>query len=139
MPSIAFFSEDTSFSLKQRLKRKSWIKNCVEKESGELGTINYIFCSDDYLLNLNVNYLKHNTLTDIITFDYSEKPVISGDIFISVERVKENAEKFAVTFETELNRVMIHGVLHLCGYKDKKTEDAALMKKKENFYLARLN
>ena len=97
-----------------------------------LGNLNYSFTSDESLLKINMEYLKHNTYTDIITFNYNEGKKISGDIFISIDRVKENAEKFEAPFEEELHRVMIHGVLHLCGYKDKSKTDSELMRKKEN-------
>ena len=108
------------------------IKTVTEKEKHKLGTINYIFCTDDELLEINIKHLNHNTLTDIITFDYTEGKTINSDIFISVERVLDNAQKFKVTFDEEFHRVMIHGILHLCGYKDKTKADAELMRKKEN-------
>lgn len=115
----------------------SWIKRVVEKEGATIEEINFIFCSDSYLLTLNQGFLKHNTLTDIITFDNSGPDAfISGEIYISIERVRENAAKFQVQFEDELNRVMIHGVLHLLGYKDKKPAEKALMRKKEEACLS---
>ncbi len=129
---ILFQNKSIKFTLKNKAKRKIWLKALSAKEKREVGDINYIFCSDDELLEVNVQYLNHNTYTDIITFDYSEGKKISADIFISVDRVKENAEKFEVDFETELNRVLAHGVLHLCGYKDKKKEDVEVMRIKEN-------
>lgn len=129
---ISFHNQSISFKLKEKTKLKQWIKTITEKEKCKLGTINYIFCSDDELLEINIKHLNHNTLTDIITFDYTENKTINSDIFISVDRVTENAEKFNVTFENELHRVMIHGILHLCGYKDKTKADAELMRKKEN-------
>ncbi|MCB0460671.1 MAG: rRNA maturation RNase YbeY, partial [Flavobacteriaceae bacterium] len=98
--------------------------------------ISYIFCDDDYLLDINVKYLKHNTLTDIISFDYTDDGLISGDVFVSIDRVKENAEKFNVSFQDELHRVMIHGILHFCGYKDKTKEEEQLMRSKEDYYLS---
>lgn len=104
----------------------------TEKEKHRLGDINYIFCSDEELLEINIRHLNHSTYTDIITFDYTEGNKISSDIFISIDRVEENAKKFKVSFEEELHRVMIHGILHLCGYKDKSKADAELMRKKEN-------
>ena len=112
-------------------KLNTWIEKVAEKEGKQLGTISYIFCSDDYLLKMNIEYLNHDTLTDIITFPYNNDP-IEGDIFISIERVKDNAQDYKVNFETELHRVMIHGILHLCGYKDKTKMDALLMRQKED-------
>lgn len=129
---ISFHNQSLSFKLKEKTKLKQWIKSITEKEKHQLGTINYIFCTDDELLEINIKHLNHNTLTDIITFDYTEGKTINSDIFISIERVTENAKKFQVSFEEELHRVMIHGVLHLCGYKDKTKADAELMRKKEN-------
>ena len=104
----------------------------IKKEKYTLGNLNYTFVSDEALLKINIDFLKHNTYTDIITFNYNEGKKISGDIFISVDRVQENAEKFDVSFEEELHRVMIHGVLHLCGYKDKTKADSVSMRKKED-------
>jgi probable rRNA maturation factor len=132
---ISFQNLSISFKLKEKTKIKLWIKTIIDKEKHALGTINYMFCNDDELLEINLKHLNHNTLTDIITFDYTEDKKISSDIFISVDRVLENAKKFEVTFEEELRRVMIHGVLHLCGYKDKSKPDAELMRKKENWAL----
>ena len=111
---------------------KQWIEKIISSENKHLGEINYIFCDDDYLHQINVEYLNHDTLTDIITFDYTEDNVLSSDIFISIERVSDNANDFGVTFETELLRVMAHGILHLCGYKDKTEEDSQQMRKKED-------
>lgn len=132
---ISFQNLSISFKLKEKTKIKLWIKTIIDKEKHTLGTINYMFCNDDELLEINIKHLNHNTLTDIITFDYTEDKKISSDIFISVDRILENAKKFEVTFEEELRRVMIHGVLHLCGYKDKSKPDAELMRKKENWAL----
>jgi probable rRNA maturation factor len=132
---ITFQNLSIAYKLKEKIKLKRWIKTIIEKENHQLATINYIFCSDDELLEINIKHLNHNTLTDIITFDYTVDKTISSDIFISVDRVQENASKFKVTFENELHRVMIHGVLHLCGYKDKTKTDADLMRKKENWAL----
>lgn len=106
-------------------------------EKKNFGTLNYIFCNDAHLLQINREYLKHDTYTDIITFDYSEKKIISGDIFISIERVTENAEKFKQPFEIELQRVMVHGILHLIGYNDKSSQEKETMRAKEDFYLKR--
>ena len=129
---ISFSNDNITFNLKRKPGLKSWIKTIIEKEKHVLGTLNYSFMSDESLLKINMEYLKHNTYTDIITFNYNENEKISGDIFISVDRVKENAEKFKTDFEEELHRVIIHGVLHLCGYKDKTKTDSDLMRKKEN-------
>lgn len=129
---VSFHNQSISFRLKDKTKLRQWIRAITEKEKHRLGTINYIFCTDDELLEINIRHLNHNTLTDIITFDYTEGKTINSDIFISVDRVAENAGKFKVSFEEELHRVMIHGILHLCGYKDKSKADAELMRKKEN-------
>lgn len=129
---ISFHNQTIAFKLKHKTKLKQWIKAVTEKEKHQLGTINYVFCTDDELLEINIKHLNHNTYTDIITFDYTEGKTINSDIFISIDRVEENAQKFKVAFETELHRVMIHGILHLCGYKDKTKTDAELMRKKEN-------
>ena len=132
---ISFQNQSISFKLKDKTKLKLWIKSIVNKEKHTLGALNYIFCSDDELLEINVKHLNHNTFTDIITFDYTEAKKIGSDIFISIDRVIENSKKFDTSFENELHRVMIHGVLHLCGYKDKTKSDAELMRKKENWAL----
>jgi probable rRNA maturation factor len=132
---ISFQNQSISFKLKDKTKLKLWIKSIVDKEKHVLGTLNYVFCSDDELLEINIKHLNHNTFTDIITFDYTEDKKISSDIFISIDRVIENSKKFDTSFQNELHRVMIHGVLHLCGYKDKTKPDAELMRKKENWAL----
>lgn len=132
---IQFCTEDTTFSLKEKLKHKAWLNEVAKQEGKKILELSYVFCSDDYLLQINQEYLNHDTLTDIVTFDNSEDPKkIEGDIFISIDRVKENGEKLG-TSETELERVMVHGLLHLLGYKDKKKEDKALMTEKEDFYI----
>ncbi len=134
---ISFSTEDIRFSLPEKNKHKAWLKEVAKNEGKNIGELNYIFCSDDYLLQINQEYLNHDTLTDIVTFDNSEGGRwIEGDIFISYERVKENGEKLG-TSETELLRVMVHGLLHLLGYKDKKKEDKTLMTEKEDFYISR--
>jgi probable rRNA maturation factor len=139
MASVQFFNEDVSFRLKSRLQLKSWIKATIQKEKYTLKTLNYIFCSDSALLERNRHYLNHNTFTDIITFDLSEEEgQVEGEIYISVDRVRENADKFSGSFEDELHRVLIHGVLHLVGYRDKGAHQKAEMRKKEDFYLKRL-
>ena len=118
-------------------QNKKWLNQVILNENKEEGDITYIFCDDDYLLEKNIRFLNHNTLTDVITFDYCEGNSVSGDIFISIERVKENSEVFKVDFLTELNRVMVHGLLHLLGYKDKTERESNLMRKKENYYLSK--
>jgi rRNA maturation RNase YbeY len=132
---IAFLTEDITFELKEKLKHKAWLKDAAKAEGFKIGELNYIFCSDVYLLDINQKYLGHDTLTDIVTFDNSEEPkMIEGDIFISIERVRENALKFD-TAASELKRVMIHGLLHLAGYKDKDKAQKELMTIKENEHL----
>lgn len=129
---IHFFTEDTNFQLPQKLIRKRWLKEIAKEEGSEIVELNYIFCSDDYLHQINVDYLNHDTLTDIITFDNSDvEGIIEGDIFISIERVFENAKTHQCSDEDELSRVISHGLFHLLGYKDKKKEEAALMRSKE--------
>ena len=130
--SISFQSEDVAFELSSPEEPAAWIRSVIEREGHELHEVCFIFCSDEYLYNLNQEYLNHDTYTDIITFPYTELPLIEGDIFISVDRVMENARKFGVPFEQELFRVMIHGILHLCGYRDKSPEEKVLMRKKED-------
>ncbi|NDK17978.1 MAG: rRNA maturation RNase YbeY [Zetaproteobacteria bacterium] len=117
-------------------KVKNWIVKAILNENLKEGEVNYIFCDDIILSELNIKYLKHNTLTDIISFDYTIGKIISGDIFISIERVKENAELFNTKYVDELHRVMIHGVLHYCGYKDKTDEEKTQMRSKEDYYLS---
>lgn len=129
---IGFFSEDIKFSLKGKNNVKCWIKSVIQKYGMTIGDINYIFCSDEYLLEKNISYLKHDTLTDVITFNYNENKKISGDIFISISRVKENAENLNILFDDELNRVIIHGILHLLGYKDKTKSDELEMRRMED-------
>lgn len=134
---IHYFSNQIDFKLKNPRKTTLWIASVAKKEKTAIGEINYIFCSDEYLLSLNQQFLKHNTFTDIITFDYSEgKKELSGEIYISIDRVADNAAKFKTDFQDELHRVMIHGVLHLAGYKDKKPVEKALMRKKEEACLS---
>lgn len=131
---INFFEEEVSFSLKEKRKRKTWLKNIAEAENHKISELNYIFCSDEYILNINVEYLDHDTYTDIITFDNSEEEnIIEGDIFISIDRVKENSKTLNVEEEKELSRVISHGLFHLLGYKDKSKEEANLMRNKEEF------
>lgn len=131
-PIIEYFTEDTNFTLEDPEELSNWIGSVIDAEGKNLIQLNFIFCSDAYLHQINLEYLDHDTLTDIITFPYSDPPKIHGDIFISVDRIKENAEKFEVSFSEELHRVIIHGVLHLCGYGDKLPEEKTLMTRKEN-------
>ena len=112
-----------------------WLIDVAKKEGKEIGELVYVLCKDDYLLKKNIQFLNHNTLTDVITFDYSKKGLINGDILISTERVEENSKEFNVDYLTELQRVMVHGLLHLLGYKDKSKEDLRIMRAKEKFYL----
>jgi len=138
MPAINFFEEGISFTLKDKAKVRTWVTDTVIAEGYRLKELNYIFCSDEYLLQINQQYLNHDTLTDIVTFDNSEIPGnITGDIFISIERVRENASKFNVSERDELHRVVIHGALHLLGYTDKSKTDKAKMTEKEDFYLTK--
>jgi len=126
------FNYETEFELQNEPRYEKWIGEIITSEGKKEGEVNYIFCDDEYLLQLNVQYLDHDTLTDIISFDYSVGREINGDIFISVERVRENAADFNVSFDNELLRVMAHGVLHYCGYKDKNEQDEQLMRSKED-------
>lgn len=135
---ITFFAEDTDFVVRQKQNLREWIGSVVKNEGfTRIAELNFIFCSDDYLLDINKEYLNHDTYTDIITFDSSEaENVIAGDIFISIDRVQENAAKFQVSEKDELHRVIVHGVLHLCGYGDKSKAEKTKMTEKENEYLA---
>ena len=126
------FNYESEFTLDQEERFASWLENIIASENKTVGEISYIFCNDDYLHTINLQYLNHDTLTDIISFDYSEGNLISGDIFVSIERIKDNAVDFNVTFEEELLRVLAHGILHLCGYKDKSDTDTLEMRTKEN-------
>jgi len=137
MGSVRFFSEEIHFKLKNPRKTASWIKAAIKREKRELIDLNYIFCDDEYLRGINEQFLNHNTYTDIVTFNYNPSvKEIEGEIYISIDRVTENATTFASDFETELHRVIIHGVLHLIGYKDKAKSEKALMRKKEDSYLS---
>jgi probable rRNA maturation factor len=129
---ISFFSEDINFDLAQSDLYSIWLQKLIKTYNKITGDISYIFCSDEYLHKLNVEHLNHDTLTDIITFDYTHAGIISGDIFISIDRIKENSNSFSVTFEQELTRVMAHGVLHLIGFKDKKQEEKDEMRTVED-------
>ena len=133
---MIYYNFETDFTLNNQDEISKWITKTIEEEACKVEEISYIFCDDAYLLEKNIEYLNHNTLTDIISFDYSVGKTISGDIFISIERVKENAKEFNVAFLDELHRVMIHGILHYCGYKDKTSEEKKEMRSKENYYLS---
>jgi rRNA maturation RNase YbeY len=133
------FHSETDFTLEKEKLYSKWISNALIDMKKEEGDINYVFCDDAYLLNLNQTYLNHDTLTDIISFDYSDYDVISGDIFISIERVRENAIDFKVAFKNELQRVLIHGILHFVGYNDKTNEEKEEMRNAENHYIYLLN
>ena len=133
------FNYEIEFQLVNESKISAWISNVISSEQHKEGEINYVFCDDEYLHKLNVEFLKHNTLTDIISFDYSLGKILHGDVYISVERAKDNAVDFGVPFQEEIHRLIVHGVLHYCGFKDKTEEDARLMRDRENFYLRQLS
>lgn len=129
---IHFFSEEIKFTLREKLNRKRWLKKIATNAGFKIKELNYVFCSDEYLYQMNRDYLKHDSYTDIITFDNSEKKGdIEGDIFVSIDRVRENAKTHTQEVETEMNRVLAHGLLHLMGYKDKTQEEVAIMRLKE--------
>lgn len=131
-----FFSEDIDFLPDNQEGLEKWINKVIEVEGKTSGAVNFIFCSDEYLLKMNIEHLQHDFYTDIITFDYCEPPIISGDLFISIERVRENASDLSIPFEEELHRVMTHGILHLLGYSDKTEAEKASMRTKEDESLA---
>lgn len=135
---IYFHKEDASIALKKIKVIKRWLEDVVSFYNKEMGVINVIFCSDDFLLKINKEYLNHNYLTDIITFNFCEKNEISGDLFISIDRVKDFSKTNKLTFVNELHRVIVHGVLHLCGFNDKSTKEKQKMRKLENFFLEKL-
>jgi rRNA maturation RNase YbeY len=126
------FNYETEFELSNETEISNWLSQVIISENKKEGDINYIFCDDEYLVQINEQYLNHDTLTDIISFDYSVGNELHGDVFISVERVADNAIDYNVTFDEELKRVLVHGVLHYCGYKDKTDQDEEIMRKKEN-------
>lgn len=136
---VRYFSEDIKFELKGKIFNNNWLKMVAGSEMKKLGNISIIFCSDNYILDINLKYLSHDYFTDIITFDYTEKDVISGDLFISIDSVRDNALHYGTEFSDELNRVMVHGILHLIGYDDHTPEDIAVMRSKEDYYLALRN
>ena len=133
------FNKEIEFNLQNEKELNTWISELIKNEGFKLGEINYVFVSDDELVDINVKHLNHNTLTDIISFDYTMGKLISGDIYISIERIIENAVEFNTSFANELHRVMAHGVLHYCGYKDKEKDDKFIMRSKEDFYLGLVN
>ena len=132
---VRYFFEDTDFVFKPRRFTSSWLKTVAESEIKRLRDVNIIFCSDNYILDINQRFLQHDYFTDIITFDYCEGADLSGDLFISVDSVRENALEYGTEFDDELNRVIVHGVLHLIGYDDHTEEDISVMRSKENYYL----
>lgn len=135
MNTIHFFQEDSTYVIKHKTHIREWVLKCVESEGGTLGDLNYIICSDSYLRALNKEHLDHDYETDIVTFDYSSDQVLAGDLFISIDRVRANATDLKVSLKDELHRVLIHGVLHLAGYKDKLPEEQVIMRSKEDYCL----
>ena len=133
---ISYYFEDTDFQFRKRTLNSKWMRLVAESEIRRIGDISIIFCSDNYILDVNQQYLQHDYFTDIITFDYCEGDRLSGDLFISVDSVRENAVEYGTEFEDELNRVIIHGLLHLIGYDDHCDEDVKMMRKKEDYYLS---
>ena len=133
---ISYFFEDTSFIYKERARNNRWLKLVAESEIRRMGDVNIIFCSDPYILDINLRYLQHDYFTDIITFDYCEGEKVSGDLFISVDTVRENALTYGAGFEEELHRVIVHGLLHLIGYDDHSEAERKQMRSKENYYLS---
>ena len=136
MSSVSFHSEQTNFSIQNQKQVEAWLIQACGQEGKTLSEITFIFCSDDYLLQVNHDFLQHDYYTDVITFDYCEEQNVSGDIFISIDRVVENASSVGVSFPDELHRVMIHGMLHLLGYKDKTVAEKTEMTSKEDYYLS---
>ena len=133
---ISYYFQDTDFKFRDRRKTNEWLKLAAESEIRRIGNISIIFCSDNYVLDINQKYLQHDYFTDIITFDYCEGDRLSGDLFISIDSVRENSVEFGTEFKDELNRVIIHGLLHLVGYDDHTEKDIKLMRSKENYYLS---
>lgn len=133
---ISYYFQDTDFKFRDRRRTNEWLKLAAESEIRRIGYISIIFCSDNYVLDINQKYLQHDYFTDIITFDYCEGDRLSGDLFISVDSVRENSVEFGTEFKDELDRVIIHGLLHLVGYDDHTEKDIKLMRSKENYYLS---
>lgn len=136
---IRYFTEDIKFEFKDKLSNNRWLRLVASSEVKKLGDINIIFCSDNYILDVNMKYLQHDYFTDIITFDYCEGNVLNGDLFISVDSVRENASYYGTEFPDELKRVMVHGILHLIGYDDHSEDDIKVMRSKEDYYLSLRN
>ena len=132
---VRYFTEDIKFEYKNRLFNNRWLKMVAGSEMKSIGDVNVIFCSDNYILDINMRYLQHDYFTDIITFDYCEGNTLSGDLFISIDSVRENASFYGSDFDEELHRVIVHGLLHLAGYDDHTDEDIKVMRSKENYYL----
>ncbi len=135
---VGYHTEECAFRFRGKVKTSHWIVSAVREEGKKAGAISIVFCSDGYILDMNRKYLGHDYRTDIITFDYGAGETVSGDLFIGVETVRENAEKYGAAFGEELARVMIHGVMHLCGYGDKTPGEAAVMRRREDYYLGKL-
>lgn len=133
---VRYFTEDTNFFFKHKRLNSKWFKMVCESEIKKLGDLNVIFCSDNYILDINMKYLNHDYFTDIITFDYCQGNLISGDLFISIDTVKENSLFYGTQFDDELNRVLVHGILHLLGYDDHTEEDIRTIRSKEDYYLS---
>jgi len=133
---ILFFTEDSTYRIRKKRLLREWLFDVIAGESKRVGELNIVLCSDEYLHKINLEYLNHDTLTDIVTFDYTENNIISGELYISIERVKDNTKVFSTFTMDELHRVIVHGVLHLCGFGDKTEKEKQLMTSKENFYLA---
>lgn len=133
---VRYFCEDVKFTFKDKLANNRWLKTVAGSEMKKLGDVNIIFCSDNYILDVNLRFLQHDYFTDIITFDYCEGSTLSGDLFISVDSVRENSVEFGTEFDEELHRVIVHGLLHLIGYDDHTEEDQKTMRAKENYYLS---
>lgn len=133
---VSFYFEDIKFVFRQKTLTRKWLKLVAESEICRIGDISVIFCSDNYILDINQKYLGHDYFTDIITFDYREGDRLSGDLFISVDSVRENSIEFGTSFNDELNRVIVHGLLHIIGYDDHADEDIKVMRSKENYYLS---
>lgn len=133
---ISYYTQDTDFVFKGKQFNNNWLRMVAESEIKRIGDISIIFCSDNYILDVNMKYLQHDYFTDIITFDYCEGDRLSGDLFISIDSVRENAKFYNTEFNEELNRVMVHGILHLIGYDDHTQKDQKLMRTKENYYLS---
>lgn len=136
---IRYFTEDIKFEFKGKLSNNKWLQLVASSEIRKIGDVNIIFCSDNYILDVNMKYLQHDYFTDIITFDYCEGNVLNGDLFISIDSVKENSEFYKTGFQDELNRVIVHGILHLIGYDDHSEEEIKVMRSKEDYYLSLRN